>query len=243
MIATLLIVGVIAGLLSGAVGFGGGMIILPVITYFYGVEVAVPVSTIAQLVSNFSKMWIGRKEIKWQAVGNFTLLAVPFTAMGAFGFAKVPKGPLTIVLCCFLILFAILKLRGKMQLPHRRSTVVIGGGATGFVNGFLGISGPMSSAVFLALDLTPVSYIASEATAASVMHIVKTIVYGRMNLMSWQIFFDGMMIGGAMMLGNIFAMHFIRNFDHKKYRKVVAAFMIAVSLWMIVMQLMNMSAK
>ena len=46
----LVLVGLIAGLLSGAVGFGGGMILLPVITYFYGIDVAVPISTIAQLM-------------------------------------------------------------------------------------------------------------------------------------------------------------------------------------------------
>lgn len=45
MSVILMIVGMVAGLLSGSVGFGGGMILLPVITYFYGVEVAVPVST------------------------------------------------------------------------------------------------------------------------------------------------------------------------------------------------------
>lgn len=31
----LMIVGLVAGLLSGSVGFGGGMILLPVITYFF----------------------------------------------------------------------------------------------------------------------------------------------------------------------------------------------------------------
>lgn len=59
----LMIVGLVAGLLSGSVGFGGGMILLPVITYFYGVEVAVPVSTVAQLLSNLSRVVIGWKEI------------------------------------------------------------------------------------------------------------------------------------------------------------------------------------
>ena len=52
MYVILIVVGLAAGLLSGSVGFGGGMILLPVITYFYGVEVAVPVSTIAQMLSN-----------------------------------------------------------------------------------------------------------------------------------------------------------------------------------------------
>ena len=56
MSVILMIVGLVAGLLSGSVGFGGGMILLPVITYFYGVEVAVPVSAVAQLLSNLSRL-------------------------------------------------------------------------------------------------------------------------------------------------------------------------------------------
>ncbi len=237
MYVILIVVGLAAGLLSGSVGFGGGMILLPVITYFYGVEVAVPVSTIAQMLSNLSRVVMGWKEIDWRAVGMFLLLAVPFTALGAFGFAKVPKGPMTIVLCSFLIVFAVMKLMGKMRLPHSPSTMVVGGGVTGLVNGLLGISGPLSSAVFLTLELAPVSYIASEATTAAVMHIVKAIVYGKLNLMSDSIFLSGCGIGCAMILGNFIAMRFIRNVNKKLYQKVVAGIMIAVSLWLIVSQI------
>ena len=230
----LILVGLVAGLLSGSVGFGGGMVLLPVITYFYGVEVAVPVSTIAQLVSNLSRVGMGWNQINWKAAGQFLLLAVPFTALGALGFAKFPKGPMTIVLCVFLIVFAILKLRGKMTLPHKPGTMIVGGGVTGLINGLLGISGPLSSAVFLSLDLAPVSYIASEATAASVMHIVKAMVYGKLSLMSGNILLSGLMIGAAMMLGNFIAMRCIRNVNRKRYQKIVAGVMIAVSLWLIV---------
>lgn len=237
MCVILIVVGLSAGLLSGSVGFGGGMILLPVITYFYGVEFAVPVSTIAQMLSNLSRVVMGWKEIDWRAVGMFLLLAVPFTALGAFGFAKVPKGPMTIVLCSFLIVFAVMKLMGKMRLPHRPSTMVVGGGVTGLVNGLLGISGPLSSAVFLTLELAPVSYIASEATTAAVMHIVKAIVYGKLNLMSDSIFLSGCGIGCVMILGNFIAMRFIRNVNKKLYQKVVAGIMIAVSLWLIVSQI------
>lgn len=236
MYITLVIVGLIAGLLSGSVGFGGGMILLPVITYFYGVDVAVPVSTIAQLLSNLSRVGMGLRQINWKAVGQFLLLAAPFTALGAFGFAKVPKGAMTVVLCVFLIIFAIMKLRGKMRLPHKPATMIVGGGVTGLINGLLGISGPLSSAVFLTLDLAPVSYIASEATAAAAMHIIKSIVYGKMSLMSGSIFLNGLMIGCAMMLGNFIAMRCIKNVNRELYRKIVAAVMIAVSLWLIVSQ-------
>lgn len=235
MYLTLIIVGLVAGVLSGSVGFGGGMVLLPVITYFYGVEIAVPVSTIAQMVSNLSRAAMGWREIHWRQVMWFLIPALPFTALGALGFSLVDKTLMTRLLCIFLIIFSIMKLRGKLHLPSGHRTMLLGGSLTGFVNGLLGISGPLSSAVFLTLDLAPVAYIASEATAAAAMHIVKAITYGKFDLMDWHIFLNGLFIGCAMMAGNFIALHAIRYVHKKIYQRIVAGMMVAVSLWLFLM--------
>ena len=225
-------VGFLAGLLSGAVGFGGGMVLLPVLTSVYGIEVAVPMATIAQLLSNLSRVGIGFKEIQWRPVLLFLAFAAPLTALGAYGFAVVPKALMTRILAVGLIIFAIMKLAGKMNLPKTRATMLIGGGITGLINGLMGISGPLSSAVFLTLGLSPVAYIASEATVAAFMHLVKIVLFGKFALMDWLIFLNGFFIGIAMMCGNFIAMKTIKHINKMLYQKIVVSVMIVASLWL-----------
>lgn len=228
----LLLAGLVAGLLSGAVGFGGGMVLLPVVTSLYGIEVAVPICTIAQLGSNLSKVIMGWCDIAWKQVGFFLITAAPLTALGAVSFGFADKQLMGRILCVFLIVFAVMKIMGKMNLPHRPATMLIGGGVTGFVNGMLGLSGPLSSACFLTLDLAPVAYIASEATAASIMHIIKIIVYNKLDLVNTDILLNGAVIAVAMIAGNMIAMRTIRRFHTKTYQRIVAACMIGLSIYL-----------
>ncbi len=79
-----MIVGLVAGFMSGAVGFGGGMILLPVITSVYGIEVAVPVSTIAQLISNLSKVGMGFRSIDKKFYQKIVAGVMIATSVGLF---------------------------------------------------------------------------------------------------------------------------------------------------------------
>lgn len=228
----LVLIGVVAGFMSGSFGFGGGMVLLPVITSTYGIELAIPISTVAQLLSNISRVGIGFKQIHWKKALCFLLTAAPLTAIGAIGFSVADKTLMTKILSVGLIIFAIIKISGKFNLKGNNKTLFIGGGVTGFFNGILGISGPLSSAVFFALNLAPVAYIATEATAAAAMHIVKIIVYNKFSMMNMSILMNGLYIGCAMMLGNFVAMKLIGKLKNKIYQKIVAFAMIALSVWL-----------
>lgn len=228
----LIVAGLAAGLLSGTVGFGGSMILLPAITSFYGIEVAVPMATVAQLLSNIFRMGAGFRSIRWRKVGFFLILAAPLTVVGAYGFVVVPKEMMTRILCILLTIFALLDLSERFRLPRSRWTMLAGGGVSGIINGLLCLSGPISSAVFLTLGLSPVAYIASEAASAVVMHIIQMIMYGEFGLMGKMIILDGLYLGVAMVIGNFIAMKFIRDIRRKIYRRIVAAVMIVCSIWL-----------
>ena len=224
--------GFAAGLLSGTVGFGGGMILLPAMTSFYGIEVAVPMSTVSQLLSNIFRSCAGFRSIRWRKVGFFLILALPLTVLGAYGFVTVPKVLMTRILCVLLIVFALLEMTDRFRLPGSRWTMLIGGGISGGINGLLSLSGPISSAVFLTLGLSPVAYIATEAASATIMHIVQMVMYGEFGLLGSQIITGGLYTGIAMALGNYVAMKRIKSIKRKSYRKIVAAVMILASVWL-----------
>ena len=228
----LIAAGLVAGLISGTVGFGGSLILLPTVTSFFGIEVAVPMATVAQLLSNIFRMGAGFKAIRWRKVWQFLILAAPLTVAGAYGFVVVPKELMTRILCAVLVIFAILELYQKITLPKSRMTMIVGGGISGVINGLLCLSGPVSSAVFLTLGLSPVAYIATEAVSATIMHIVQMVMYGEFGLLDIKVLLDGIYIGVAMSLGNFFAMKRIQTIKRRNYRKIVAVVMIAASIWL-----------
>lgn len=228
----LIIAGFVSGLLSGTVGFGGGMILLPAMTSCYGIEVAVPMCTISQLLSNIFRVASGFKSIRWRKVAFFLLPAAPLTVLGAYWFVVVPKVLMTRILCVLLIVFAFLDMTEKVRLPRSRWTMLAGGGVCGVVNGLLSLSGPISSAIFLTLGLSPVAYIASEAAASTVMHIIQISAYGGFGLISGHTVWKGLVTGAAMVFGNWIAFKKIKNLKRKIYRRTVAIVMIVCSIWL-----------
>ena len=223
-----------AALISGAAGFGGSLLLLPVVTACVGAQVAVPILTLAQLIGNITRMGTGFKQIKWDAVGWFCLTALPLAALGAFGFSVLPKDIVTRCIGAVLILLVIFKMKKIFVLKGNKRTLMIGGGVTGGLSGLAGSGGPIGATVFLSLELPPVAYIASEAATATAMHILKTIIYSKLSSLTWEALLTGLIMGGAMMVGTIVANRFIKNMDKNKFQKYVGVLLCVVGGYMLI---------
>ena len=81
--ALVLIVGFVAGTVSGIVGTGATIILLPILVFAFGPREAVPIMAVVALMSNFAKITSWWKEIDWRAVGGYALGGVPAAALGA----------------------------------------------------------------------------------------------------------------------------------------------------------------
>lgn len=72
-----------AAAISGAAGFGGALLLLPLLVVSVGAEHAVPLLTVAQLIGNFSRAGFGFRQIQWKPVGLFLVCAIPSAILGA----------------------------------------------------------------------------------------------------------------------------------------------------------------
>ena len=223
-----------AAAISGAAGFGGALLLLPLLTNTIGTAMAVPVLTLAQLIGNLSRVFFGFKQIEWKPVFMFILGAVPMSVLGAFTFVEVPKEIVTRVIGFAIILFVVLKYFRLLEFKPSNKTMVIGGALVGYISGLVGSAGPIGAALFLSLNLTPVAYIASEAVTAITMHISKTIVYQKFLGMGLYELGIGLFMGIAMVAGTWVGKKVIEKMPKEKFVKFVGVLLFVIGLQMLI---------
>lgn len=223
-----------AAFVSGAAGFGGALLLLPVVTACIGAEVAVPVLTIAQLIGNFSRMAFGIKQIDWKAVGLFCATALPLAALGAFGFSVLPKDIITRCIGGVLIILVLFKTIKKIEFKSGKKAMLVGGAVTGLLSGLAGSGGPIGAAAFLTLGLPPVAYIASEAATSTAMHILKTVIYSNLVGLDTAALLTGLAMGAAMVTGTFAANRIINKMEKAKFKKYVAVLLCVVGTYMLI---------
>ena len=221
-------------IISGATGFGGALLLLPLLIMIVGAELAVPLLTIAQLIGNLSKVCFGFSQIQWKPVGMFLIGAVPFSIIGAISFTQLPKDLVTRAIGAAIFLFMTLQYFEVLKLKVNQSLLLVSGGSVGLLSGLVGSAGPLSAAIFLSLELPPVGYIASEATAAFVMHGGKIVVYQKYISLDQGFWFLATFMGFAMILGTWSANQIIGYISHKQFQCFVGVLLAVISIYMMI---------
>lgn len=225
--------GFLSAAISGAAGFGGALLLLPLLTKIVGTTMAVPVLTIAQLIGNLSRVYFGYKEISWRPVWLFIAGAVPMSIVGAFSFVAIPKDIVTKLIGLAVLGFVILKHYQTIKIESNDRMMIVGGGSVGLLSGLVGSAGPIGAVFFLSLNLSPVAYIASEAVTAVVMHLTKTIIYQKYLGIGFETLALGLFIGVAMVAGTWAGKKVLEQWPKKTFTKFVTFLLIVIGFQLI----------
>ncbi|MFN3597642.1 MAG: TSUP family transporter [Rubricoccaceae bacterium] len=223
-----------AALVSGAAGFGGALLLLPLLVRTVGPATAVPLLTVAQLIGNAARVAFGFREIRWRPVLAFLAGALPASVLGALAFVALPRPTVVRLIGAAILAFTLLRLSGWLALRSGAATLVGGGIVTGLASGLVGSAGPLGAAVFLSLGLPPVAYVASEAATALAMHGVKMAVYGATIPLPRAAWGLALLMGGAMIGGTWVAKRWIAQMAPERFRLFVAVLLVALALQMLI---------
>ncbi len=223
----------LAAAISGAAGFGGALLLLPLLVAYVGTEQAVPLLTVAQLIGNLSRAGFGFRQIQWKPVGLFLLGAIPAAVLGAYSFAQLSKVLVNRAIGLAIVIFVLLKITGILKLKPGKWLLIIGGAIVGFLSGLVGSAGPIGAVIFLTLGLPPVAYIASEATTALAMHAVKLAIYQQFITLGREFWIIAILMGIAMILGTWAAKKVIEKISRENFQKYVSVLLVLLGLYML----------
>ncbi|MDA1258810.1 MAG: sulfite exporter TauE/SafE family protein [Chloroflexi bacterium] len=234
------IAAVVAGALAASTvaavaGFGGAVVLLPILVWAFGVQDAIPVLTVAQLIGNSSRVWLNRSELSLPVVRWFAMGAVPTAILGGLIFATAPADALVRILGAFLLLTAAYRHTsfGKHTHIGLRGFLPLGG-VSGAISALVGTAGPIMAPFFLMYGLVKGAYIGTEASAAVVMHVTKLGVYGGYALLELRTALAGVGIGLVMTVGSFAGKRILTRLPEAHFANVIEAVLITAGLLFVI---------
>lgn len=220
--------------LSGTIGFGGAILLLPILTATVGVAEAIPLLTFIQIVGNASRVIFARSEINWHAVRGYLITGVPFAILGAYSFVAAPKTVMLRLVGVAILVFIALQLLGFTKGQISQKGLPIAGALVGFLSGLLGTAGPLGAAVFMSMNMPPLTYISTDAFSSLVMHTAKAIVYrqGLSDFANLSTLTIAMSL--TTILGTLAGNKIAQRIPQELFRRVVTALVVMAAIQMVV---------
>lgn len=228
-------VGLLGFTIAGVAGFGGGIIMLPVLVWVLGVREAVPALTIAQLIGSVGRVWLYRREISWRVVLWFSLGALPTSAVGGFLFIQAPKELLIRILGASMLLivaYGASPWGKKTKLPVWGFTPL--GGLFGFLAAFLGIPGPFVASFYLTYGLNAGAYLGTSSTSMMLTQVPKVAIFGGNHLFTMEAVTLGVTVGFMAFVGAYTGRWILGRVPEAVFPKLINALLVATGILFLV---------
>lgn len=224
----ILVVGLFAGTLSGVVGFGSSIMMMPVLVIAFGPLQAVPIMGIAAILVNLSRIVVWWREVNWRACAAYAITGAPAAALGANTFLVLPPRVTEGVLGIFFLVmipvrrwFAARALR--LSLWHLAAV----GAVVGYLTGIVVSTGPITAPVFLMHGLVKGAFLATEAAGSLAVYLSKTAVFRSFGALPWEVILKGLITGSALMAGSFVARPFVLRLEPARFRLLMDGLMFA----------------
>ena len=227
-------VGLAAGTISGVVGTGSSIMLMPVLVYEFGPKEAVPIMAVAAVMANLSRVLAWWRDVDWRACAAYTISGIPAAALGARTLLALPSRAIDIAIGLFLM--AMVPARHWLARHELRISLwhlAIGGAVIGYLTGIVVSTGPLSVPLFLFYGLTKGAFLATEAASSLGVFLSKSATFQRFGALDGEVALKGLIAGASLMSGAFIAKRFVLKLDPDVFRRIMDGIMIAAGLSML----------
>ena len=229
-----LIVGLIAGTISGVVGTGSSIMLMPVLVYEYGPKQAVPIMAVAAVLANLSRILAWWREVDWRACIAYSVTGIPAAALGARTLLALPSHAVDISIGTFLIVMVPVRhWLARHELKANLWHLAIGGAFIGYITGIVVSTGPLSVPLFLFYGLAKGAFLATEAASSLGLYLAKSVTFERFGALDADVALKGLIAGSSLMFGAFIAKRFVLHMKPDAFRIVMDAIMLAAGVAML----------
>jgi len=229
-----LVVGLVAGTVSGIIGTGSSVMLVPVLVLAFGPQQAVPVMAIAAVMANLARILSWWREIDWRACAAYAVTAAPAAALGAGTLLILPARLVDGGLGAFFIAMIFLRRwLAHHELSARLWHLALFGGPIGYLTGIVASTGPITVPLFLAYGLVRGGFLATEAAGSLAVYVSKTLAFRGLGALPAEVIGRGLIVGASVMAGSFVAKRLVLHLRPDRFRLVMDAVMLVSGLTLI----------
>lgn len=224
----------LAATIGGVVGFGTGILMLPLLGAAFGLREAVPILGVAMLFANASRAAFSWREIEWRVVGAQSLGSIPCALIGAGVFAGVEASYLgAVVGGALLVMIPLRHFAEAKSVRIRLRHLPFVGATTGMLSAVGGATGPVSTPFLLNMGLVRGAYLGTDGVSSLFAGFAKTGGYALQGVLPAHAWTYGLPLGAFMVGGSFIGRRVVDRLSSERFTKVVEAAVLAVALFLI----------
>jgi uncharacterized membrane protein YfcA len=227
----ILAVGLVAGTISGIVGFGSSIMLMPVLVIAFGPLQAVPIMAIAAIMANLSRVIVWWRSVDWRACAAYSATAMPSAALGAATLLVLPTRFIECALGLFFIaMIFVRRWMAAHDIRLRLAHLALLGVPVGYLTGIVVSTGPITAPIFLATGLVKGAFLSTEAAASLAVYLAKVTVFRSFGALPWETAAKGLIVGSTLMAGAFIAKRFVLKMDPGRFRLLMDGLMLLSGL-------------
>jgi uncharacterized membrane protein YfcA len=226
-----LLAGLVAGAISGVIGTGSSIILLPILVYTFGPKQAVPIMAVAAVMANLARVMAWWKLIDWRAFLAYAITGMPAAALGARTLLALP--PHLIDICLGIFFIGMIPARHWLMKHDYRLKLwqlSVCGAFIGFLTGVVLSTGPLSVPAFTSYGLVKGAFISTEAAGSLMLYVSKVLTFGEFGALPPPIFVKGLLVGASLMAGTFIGKIVMLKLSERTYQHLLDALLLCSGL-------------